>query len=126
MQKDTLKEELHQDEEGLKDKVSDLTSHIRDYVDTYYKLSVVKVAQKATNAGAGALVAITLSTLGVFVLLFASVAGAFWIGDAIGSRGGGFMIIAGFYLLVVLTIVLMRKKIIFPFIRNSIIRKMYE
>lgn len=126
MEKDQLKEELHEEEAGLKDKVEDLTSHLRDYFDTYYKLSIVKLTQKATTAGAGALVAITICTFGLFALLFASIAAAFWIGNAIGSTGGGFMIIAGFYLLVVLLVVLLRKNIVFPYIRNTIIRKMYE
>jgi hypothetical protein len=126
MEKDQLKEELHQEETSLKDSLEDLGSNLRGYFDTYYKLSVVKLAQKATNAGAGALVAITLCTFGLFVVLFASIAAALWIGNAIGSTAGGFMIVAGFYLLVVLCIIMLRKKIVFPFIRNSIIRKMYE
>ena len=119
-------EEELKDKVNVKDSVEDLTGHLRDFADTYYKLTVVKLAQKATNAGAGALVGITLCTLGVFVLLFASIGAAFWLGDLVNSRAGGFLIMAGVYLFLVLLIVLLRKKIIFPYIRNSIIRKIYE
>jgi|SRR5687767_452907 len=123
---ENLKGEDLKEKVNLKDKVEDLTGHLRDFADTYYKLTVLKVAQKATNAGAGALVGITLATLGVLVLLFASIGAAFWLGDLMNSRAGGFLAMAGFYLLMVLFIIMLRKRIIFPYIRNSIIRKIYE
>ena len=122
METETLKEE----KQGLKDKVDDLTGHIKDYAETYYKLSVLKVAEKATNAGASALVVISLVTLGFFGIVFASLGLAYWLGNLIESRVGGFLIVAGIYFLGLVLIVMMRKKIIFPFIRNSIIRKIYE
>ena len=122
MATETIKEE----KTGVKDKVDDLTGHIRDYAETYYKLTVLKVAEKATNAGAGALVAISLVTLGFLGLVFASIGLAYWIGNLVNSRVGGFLIVAGIYFLGLVLIVAMRKKIIFPYIRNSIIRKIYE
>ena len=122
MATETIKEE----KPGLKDRVDDLTGHIRDYAETYYKLTVLKVAEKATNAGASALVAIALVTLGFFGLIFASLGLAYWIGNLVNSRVGGFLIVSGIYFLGLILIIAMRKKIIFPFIRNSIIRKIYE
>lgn len=122
MATETTKEE----KSHLKDAVDDLTGHIRDYAETYYNLTVLKVAEKATAAGASALVAISLVTLGFFTLTFASIALAFWLGNLIESRVGGFLIVAGIYFLALILIIAMRKKIIFPFIRNSIIRKIYE
>jgi hypothetical protein len=122
MATETIKEE----KPGLKDRVDDLTGHIRDYAETYYKLTVLKVAEKATNAGASALVVIGLVTLGFFGLIFASLGLAYWIGNLVNSRVGGFLIVSGIYFLGLILIIAMRKKIIFPFIRNSIIRKIYE
>ena len=115
-----------ENKDKIKDTVGDLTGHIRDYAETYYKLTVLKVADKATSAGASALVVISLATLGVFGILFASLGLAYWIGNLLESRVGGFLIVAGIYFLAVVLIIAMRKKIIFPFIRNSIIRKVYE
>jgi hypothetical protein len=45
---------------------------------------------------------------------------AWWLGDIVGSRAGGFLIVAGFYLFVGIIIILLRRKIIFPYFRNYI------
>jgi hypothetical protein len=122
MDTETVKDE----KSNLKDAVDDLTSHIRDYAETYYKITVLKIAEKATGAGASALVVVSLATLGFFGLIFASLGLAYWLGNLIESRVGGFLIVAGIYFLAMIVVIALRKKIIFPLIRNSIIRKIYE
>jgi len=112
--------------EDLKENVEDLTSHVSDYLDTLYRLTLLKVTQKATNLASTVLAAIAVCTIGLFVLFFVSVGAAWWLGDILKSRAGGFFIIAGFYLLLLLCIVLLRKRIVFPFIRNLVLGKIYE
>ncbi len=111
-----------EEKEGFKEKVGDLTDHVGDYLDTLYKLTVVKATQKATNAASIIVVAIAVSTIGMFALFFASIGLSWWVGNLINSRVGGFLIVAGFYLLVLIIIILLRKKIVFPFFRNLIMR----
>jgi hypothetical protein len=123
MPAEDIKEEK---DEGLHDKAKDLISHAGDYLETFYRLSILKFTQKATNVASSMIAAIAVCTLGVLVVLFGSFGLAWWLGDVIESRAGGFFIVAGFYLLVLLCIVLMRKKIVFPYLRNMIIRKFYE
>ncbi len=112
--------------EDLKDKVEDLASHAGDYIKTFYKLAVLTAAQKATTIGAGVFSILIICTLGLLALFFASVGAAWWLGNIIGSRTGGFLLIAGFYFLLVLCFVALRRNVVFPFIRNSIIKKIYE
>jgi hypothetical protein len=112
--------------EDLKEKAEDLTSHLGDYLDTFYRLTVLNVTQKATNIASAVMSTIVVCTLGLFVLFFTGFGMAWWLGDVLKSRAGGFLIVAGFFLLVVLGIILFRKKIIFPWLRNQIIRKIYE
>jgi hypothetical protein len=119
-------EDIQEKEEGLQDKAKDLISHTGDYLETFYRLSILKFTQKATNVASAVIATVAICTLGVLVVLFGSFGLAWWLGDLIESRAGGFFIVAGFYLLVVLCIVLMRKKIVFPYLRNMIIRKFYE
>jgi len=111
-----------EEKEGFKEKVGDLTDHIGDYLDTLYKLTIVKATQKATNIVSIIVVAIAVITVGMFALFFASIALSLWIGNLISSRVGGFLVVAGFYLLSLLIIILLRKKIVFPFFRNLILR----
>jgi hypothetical protein len=125
MPAEEIKEKDEKDE-GLHDKAKDLISHTGDYLETFYRLSILKFTQKATNVASSVIATVAVCTLGVLVVLFGSFGLAWWLGDVIESRAGGFFIVAGFYLLVLLCIILMRKKIVFPYLRNMIIRKFYE
>jgi hypothetical protein len=95
-------------------------------LDTLYRLTLLKITQKATNLTATMVAAVAVCTLGLFVIFFASLGMAWWLGDIIKNRVGGFLIISGFYLLLLLVIVLLRKRIVFPFIRNLVMGKIYE
>jgi hypothetical protein len=119
------KEDLGQ-KKDLKDEAEDITSHIGDYVNTFFKLTVLKATQKAANIASALFAVIVVCIMSFFVILFASFGLAWWLGDIIKSRAGGFIIVAGFYFLLAICLLLFRKKIIFPLIRNLIIRKIYE
>ncbi|HTE34155.1 MAG TPA: phage holin family protein [Chryseolinea sp.] len=110
----------------LKEKTADLADHVEDLADTFYRLTLVNVTQKATNIAAGAIAMIAVLILGFFVFLFLGIALSWWLGEVIGSRTGGFLLGAAFYLIVLLIVVLLRKKIVFPRIRALIISKIYD
>lgn len=104
----------------------DYTKNIGDYLDTYYKLTVVKATDKATGIASNTFTLLAVVVLGFFIVLFASIAVALWIGQQVGSFVVGYLIVAGFYLLLLAVLLMLRKQIVFPFIRNLIIRKIYE
>jgi len=110
----------------LKEKTADLADHVEDFATTFYKLTVVKLTQKVTNVASNLLLVLSIAFFGFIIVLFGGIALAYWIGDLVGSRAGGFLITAGFFLLVLLIIAAIRKKIVFPYIRNLIIRKIYD
>lgn len=110
----------------LKEKARDLIDHTEDLADTFYRLTVLNVTQKASNIASGAIVMIVMCGLGLFCLFFAGCALAWWLGDLVNSRIGGFLLTAAFFLLVLLVIALLKKKTLFPMIRDIIIRKVYE
>ena len=112
--------------EELKEKTADLADHVEDLANTFYRLTVVKVTEKTSTMVSGIVVAIILGALGLFVLLFAGCALAWWLGNLVDSRVGGFLLAAGLFLIVMVVIALLRKNTIFPFIRNIIIRKIYD
>jgi hypothetical protein len=112
--------------EDIRNKAADLAGHAEDLADTYYRLALLNVTQKAATITSTAITMILLCTAGTFVLLFGGFAFSWWLGDLLKSRAGGFLIGAGFFLLIMIIVVLFRKKIIFPFIRNLIIRKVYD
>ncbi len=114
-----------QEKETLKETADDLVQHAGDYLETFYKKSVLQVTQKSVNAGASVLNAVIAGVTGFFVLTFASIGLGWLIGDIIHNRAGGYFLLAGFYLLI-LIIILACKKSILSSLRNMIIRMIYD
>ncbi|MBO9570627.1 MAG: phage holin family protein [Chitinophagaceae bacterium] len=112
--------------EELKSKATDLTESISDYLNTYYKLKVITAAEKATTIGASAMAIFVVGFLGIFVLLFAGIAAAIWLGKLLDSWVLGYLAVAGIFLLIILILLALKRRIIFPMIRNSLINKLYE
>jgi apolipoprotein N-acyltransferase len=112
--------------EELKTSTQNLKTHVSEYVDTYIQLTKAKVTQGASNAASGAAIAISAFFFGIFFLFFAFCGLALWLGDVVNSRAGGFFIVAGFFLLLIAVIFALKKKVIVPMIRNTIISKVYE
>ena len=112
--------------EQLKAKAENLTENIGDFIDSYYKLTVLKAAEKATTIASVSLVAISIVVLGIFVLFFSGIALGVWLGGLLNNTILGFLLVAAFYLLIMGLLIVLRRKIVFPAIRNIIIRKVYE
>lgn len=110
----------------LKEKTDNLLDHAGDYVDTYYKLALLNITEKTTTVSSAIIGVLLLVVFGIFVLFFAGLGLSWWIGGLLGNIVAGYFIVAGFYLLIIIIILMMRKKTIDPFIRNFIVRKIYE
>ena len=112
--------------QNLKEDAKDVLNHGGDYAETFYKLSLVRLTKKVSDVASVVVNSFLIFFISLCALLFISFAGAWWLGDVVQNRALGFLLIAGFYLLIILVLVLMRKKVISPFIRNTLIRKIYE
>jgi len=112
--------------EEKKNVIGDLGRGVMDYVESWYKLTILGGTKKATQAAAFLLTVLSVVFLGLFVLFFAGLALGIWLGNALGNQSAGYILVAGFFLLVMLVLIAMRNRIVFPFIRDSIIRKIYE
>ena len=110
----------------IKEDTKDLLEHATDYLETYYQLLTVTIAQKFINIASGAVNAVILVILGLFTFGMISLGLGWWLGNLIDSRVGGFFLVAGLYILIMVAIIFMRKKLIFPFLRNMFTRKIYE
>ena len=110
----------------IKEKAGNIADHTADYLDTLVRVSLLKITRKTTHIVSGAISTLIVCMLGMFILFFAGFAAAWWLGDVMASRTGGFLVVASFYLVMTIAVVLLRKKIVFPFIRNILARKIYE
>jgi hypothetical protein len=82
---------------------------------SYYKLWSFKVGMKSLTL----LIQMTLFTLfGLMALLFLSTAAAFALGDVLGSTTQGFLVIGGFYVVLLIAAYLLREQINRPILRR--------
>lgn len=112
--------------EEFKSKAETLTKSVGDYFDTYYKLTIVKAADKATGVAASGLAGLATFFLSIFVLFFFGLALGVWLGDLLENQVLGYVLVAVIFLFLMLLLIAFRKRIVFPFIRNIIVRKFYE
>jgi len=112
--------------EEVKEDAKDLLEHASDYLETYYQLITVTVAQKAVNIASGVINAVVLAILGLFAFGLISLGFGWLLGDLIDSRAGGFFLMAGIYVAIMVAVIVMRKKLILPFLRNFLTKKIYE
>lgn len=97
-----------------------------EYAETYYKLTIVKINQKIADISAGVSFAFFIALLIFLMVMFIGVAAGFWIGEMVHNTGWGFLIVGGIYLLLVFILVLSRKKLFFPFIKNLVVKNLYD
>jgi len=112
--------------QNLKEDAKDVLNHASDYAQTFYKLNLVRLTKKVSDIASVVVNSVLIFFISLCILLFASFAGAWWLGDVLNNRALGFLLVAAFYMLLVVILILMRKKVISPFIRNTLISKIYE
>lgn len=112
--------------EELKAKTEDLTDHLGELLNSYYEFTVVTVAQKTARTAAGGFTFIVICAFSLCALLFIGVGLAAWIGEALNNRPAGYFIVGGIYILLMVIFYLLRKSVVLPYIRNFIVKKMYE
>lgn len=110
----------------IKDDAKDIINHGQDYLETFYKLSIVRATKKASNIASGVVNSLLVFFTSLCILLFLSLAAAWWLGQELNNPALGFLSVAGFYIVLVLVLVALRKSVIAPFIKNSLIRRIYE
>lgn len=97
-----------------------------DYVETYVQLAVLNINKKTADISAAASFSMLAGMFGFFVVMFLGIAASFWMGGLVGSTSAGFLIVSGFYFLIFVGLFLTRKKLFFPFVKNLIIKSIYE
>ena len=108
------------------EKIEGLTEHVKEYVQTRIEQTKLELAEK-TSLIIGNLIAVTVITvLFLFVLVFGSIAAAWALSDWLENPWAGFLIVAGFYLLIAIIVWVGRGAIIrFP-VMNYIIRQLHK
>lgn len=97
-----------------------------DLVEGYRKLITIKIVEYTSLGASVSIVGILLLVMVVFVLLFAGLGCAWWLGENMGNMKAGFFIVGGVYTLGLLVVLATSRKVLLPRIRDLIIKKIYE
>lgn len=103
---------------SLKENISELNSIIKSYIEARIDLWKVLLLEKVTKIGTYFFTVIAILITFLFTLLFLTFAFSFWFGNTYGNITTGFLISAGFFLLLALVIYWLRK----PLFSNNIIK----
>lgn len=107
------------------EKLEGLTDHVKEYINTRVELTKLRLAEK-TSLLISNLIAVTLVVLlFLFVLVFGSIAGAWVLSDWIGKSYSGFLIVAGFYLLLGIIVWITKGRFIRYPVMNAILKQLY-
>ena len=120
---------MHEQEtktEAIKEEAKDIVGHVGDLLETYYELLAIRLAQKVIDFTSSLINSIILAFLGLLFLSFVGLGLAWWLGNVVDNRAAGFFMTAGVYLVIIFLLIAMRKKLIFPFLRNLLTRKIYD
>lgn len=104
---------------NISEKISVLTADIRAYIDTsveYYKLDVFSKLIKGIVSLVNLLV---IGSIFLVFMLFISVAVAMNIGEAMENMSSGYYIVSGFYLLVLVLLIIFGK----PLLSKAVLTK---
>ncbi len=109
-----------------KSNIDNLLLHAKDYAEERIKLVNLNLHDKASRALSGVASALVFSVCGIFVLLFLSLALAWWIGKQLDEAFLGFLIVGGAYLLIAIVIYINREKWIRIPVINSFLKNVAD
>ncbi len=95
--------------EDLKTRLTDVKDEFESYVDKRVDLLKLHLVGELSRFTASFAIKLGVLYLLFFVLMFVSLAGAFFLGEHLGSYGKGCIIIAGIYLFFAIIFILMRR-----------------
>lgn len=107
-------------------KTEELTEGLKRYVNTNLKLIKLEVAERSSVIGSGLASKLLVGLAGILFIFFISLWAGFYISVELNDSYSGFIIVAGFYFLLTIILLIGRKKILEEPMRDKIIRKLFS
>jgi hypothetical protein len=108
------------------DSIKTLFDQSKEYLETQIELTKLKAIDKSSDIVSTAIVMVAVIFLGSLFVIFISIALALMLGNWLGSNLYGFLIVGGFYGVLLLLIYLKKDKWIKTPIANGLINKMLK
>ncbi len=101
------------------DSFNEIFDTAKAYGKTQRLLFKLYLVEKVSRTGSMFISSIVASVLAGILLVFLTFAFSFWYGEKFGSLSTGFLISAGFYLLLFIIFIILRK----PIVENQVVKK---
>jgi energy-coupling factor transporter transmembrane protein EcfT len=107
-------------------RVEEMTAHVKEYVNNRMASVKLSAAEKSSKLVANVIALAVVVIVFTLFIVFASIALAFAFARLTGEFYWGFLIVAGIYLLLGISVWLMKEKIIQLPIMNSILQQLFK
>lgn len=112
--------------ESTYSKIEELAGSVKAYVNGRVELMKLQVADKSSSVISNLVAGMAVAVVFIFFLVFASTALALVLGEWMGKTWAGFLLVAGFYLVLGIIIWTMREKLIRLPVMNAIIKQLFS
>ena len=103
-------------------KTGETVEYAKQYVDQQKQLVKLDVAEKSAQI----ISSVVMGVVGLMVLLFASLALAFFLGDVFDSIALGFLVVTLIYAIVALVVNAMKRKLVTNPVLSAVITKFFD
>jgi hypothetical protein len=107
-------------------RINEIIDDAKAYTAHQLELVKLEAAEKTARISSELLTYLILGVIGFILLLFASIACGFLIGNALNSVAYGFLTVAGFYMLILIILILGKNQLLKKQLMNFSIKKMFE
>lgn len=109
-----------------KEKAEQTYQHLIDYVEARWNVIALEISDKTASIATSAIMGVCLAVIGLFFLLFGSMALAFWLSNLVESFALGFFIVAVIYAVIGIIVYINRLKWLFLPLMNKFLQKLYR
>ncbi len=102
----------------------EFTEVLRGYIQTNLELAKLEIVERGSVIGTALFSGVVIAVFGLLALLLLSIGAAFLIGQAFENDFVGFALVSGFYLLLALVLLLLRKQLVEKSIRDKILHEL--
>jgi hypothetical protein len=103
-----------------------LVNNLREIIEDYKNLARLNVIDKASVGLSATIIGLVFLSFFSILFIFFGLAAAWWIGEVMENMKAGFFIVAAFFTLVITLLIVFTPKGLLPFIRNQLIKIMYD
>jgi len=107
-------------------KLEILTDGLETYLETNAELLKLEATEQTVSVGSGLISSLLIAMIGAWVVLFASLGAAFSLSTYFRNNYSGFVVVAGFYFLLLLVCWVGRKKFIQIPLRDLMVRELFD